>query len=223
MTSEQTRNVNYLPPKLPEPLEVENGEIIINGTKNKILKRRKAKPEKPGMVGTGLTEYLWFHYQGDDYIGFFGFFHGRFCIKFARRTKPVPRDTITYVKVIIKDKNKKFKKIGYGHSSIDRLESIRDYSLEKYDFDSQIANLKRLYSNEPIDNIEGYNLMEISKLNKDFSGKKLQDKIRDFIQTHEMEMKRRKKLERKAIRLDIPEEMTVNKVETIAGKRMEYS
>jgi len=137
---------SVLTPKLPEPLEVEKGNVLVNGVQCPILKRNSAKPEKPGMVGTGLTEYVYFHYNGDDYIGFFGFFHGRFCIKFARRTKPLPRDTITYVKVVIRDKTKSFKKMGYGHSSVARIDQKKDYDIEHHTYENILARLRILYT-----------------------------------------------------------------------------
>lgn len=210
--------------KLLGILQVVGNSVIVDNETCSIFKRRKCTDgQTVGTLGKGLTEYVWFNYKDRTYLGFFGIFFGKYQIKKAIQVKKIDPENVKCLIFPKKDRTAKRKGMSHGHSSINRTAMLQCYSLERYDFDNQITELKQLYSNHPIENVEGVSLAELNQLQVMYSGKELKKKLHKFLEIHDIEMKRRQMLEEKTVELDIGEDVTIDKATLIAGKRIEVA
>lgn len=190
---------------LPEYLEVEGNDVIILGETCPILKRKKATDgQTVGILGKGLTEYIYFNYRDETYIGYFGKFFGKYQIKMPRKTAKIEAENCKVLVIPKRAKIPRAKGMAHGHSSIDRLDRIKCYSFETYDYDNETGKIMADWRANIITMREMVSRMDAFKA------------------AYKMEMERRAELEAKD-KEDFCEKTEIKRATIIAGKRIEVA
>lgn len=160
---------------LPLFIPVEHGKVIINGQSYSIIKRCPNICAKKH-----FTEWVYFTYEGIDYIGQFGRYCDRWQVRGARPLKRrINIDSVTLLTIPRKDTFKHPKKMKHGHTSVERLSNKGDFASEDYNYD-----------------------YVIKKINTLFSGKERTDRIEQFKKEYDKELDRRAFIERTRKGLD---------------------